>query len=276
MVPGTTWRGFDRRAAWRACPFLAAALFFWLVHSLAATGGQVENIYTTPGAYALNVFRNIALGAWHSLVPGGFDYLVTATREEAAVHFQLPGGMHLALMVIFMAGLIAATVFSFLKKKRMVALGTVSGLLALAPVCGLVPIGAVFALRFLLIPSFFFLLAAGAALQGAAEKRMSIAGFRPSLSVLVLVTVLLVYAGFSVFRVPEWKNDVILMRSTLEHEPRVALAHFLLGNGLAGQGLADEAITHYRKALELRSPYPAAEHNLRAMLERGGRTEEAE
>lgn len=266
--------GFNRRALLRLLPYALAAVLFAVLHALAAHHTAPENVYTTPLAYSLNVIRNLGLGIWFSLIPGGFHYLVTATREQAGQTFPLPQGVRLALLV----GLAPATALGAIlfarRRQRLLALAFGSGLIALLPVSGLLPIGVIFALRFLLIPSFFFLLALGALLQQAARplpfSRFTLA---PAAWLAPLIAL---YAAFTWTRVPDWRDDASLMRSVLRQAPDAALAHFILGNALAGQGQVAEAGRHYEQALKSRPGYPEAEFNLGVLEERSGRLAQAE
>jgi len=277
-VPVHSWLEHRKikQAALRAVPFLAVAAAFWALHSAAAPHVGEENIYTAPAAYAGNVIRNLALGLWHCLVPGGFHYLVTATREEAARFFALPSWPWLAAMAAAPALVAAGSVLAAVKKRNLAALGLSCALIAILPVSGLVPIGVVFALRFLLIPSFFAVLVAAAALAPLDSKTIGIGGIEMNAALLAGIPVVILYAGISMARTPEWKSDVTLMQSAIEHEPGIALAHFLLGNGLAEQGELSEAAEHYKRALEQRPGYIQAEYNLGVVLERMGETGQAE
>ena len=265
-------RGPSPAAALRLAPFLAAAALFWLLHSSAAGGSGIENLYHTPGAKFLNVARNLALGVWFSLAPGGFHLLVAATREEAGKLFVIPGGLRLAALLLPLAAALGGTALAAWKRKDLLFLALASGLLSLLPISGVIPIGVVFAIRFLLIPSFFFFLAAGALLAPVAERKV----LTVPLPVLILVPVIALYAAFTFLRAPAWRSDVTLMESALEKDPDAALGHFLLGNGLASQGRDDEAMAHYLRAVELRPQYPDAYYNLGALEEREGRLQAAE
>ena len=57
--------------------------------------------------------------------------------------------------------------------------------------------------------------------------------------------------------------------------PTFADAHYNLGNALAERGQIDEAIAHYRKALEIKPDFAEAHNNLASALTRRGRVDEA-
>ena len=64
-------------------------------------------------------------------------------------------------------------------------------------------------------------------------------------------------------------------RKALEIKPDYAEAHNNLGNALAGRGQVDEAIAHYRKALEIKPDYAEAHNNLGNALAGRGQVDEA-
>ena len=259
------YRGW-KPAARRAAPFVAVAAFYWVLHSRAAGGSGIENLYHTAGARALNVLRNLSLGVWLSYVPGGFEYLITATREEAGKLFPLPSGGALLTTLLPLVAALAGLAAALWKRERLIALGLGAGLLALVPVSGVIPIGVVFANRFLLIPGFFFLLAAGGLLKLLPERRPVGA----PLAALVAAPLIGWYAVTTLLWAPAWRTDATLMEAALKKAPDASLAHFLRGNGLGGEGRIDEAIAEYQRAISLRPNYPEALYNLGTMAERQG------
>ena len=63
-----------------------------------------------------------------------------------------------------------------------------------------------------------------------------------------------------------WRNSETLWNHTLECTSRNSVAHNNLGYVLAGDGQIDEAIGHYRKALEIEPDYAEAHNNLGGIL----------
>ncbi len=72
-----------------------------------------------------------------------------------------------------------------------------------------------------------------------------------------------------------WRDSQTLWTHTLACNERNSLAHNDLGIVLANSGRIDEAIEHYRKALEIKPDYPDAHNNLGIALASGGRIDEA-
>jgi tetratricopeptide (TPR) repeat protein len=175
-----------------------------------------------------------------------------------------------------LAACVAGITVSFIKKDKMVLFALASGLIAITPVSGFIPIGVVFAVRFLLIPSFFFILFIGAVLERFESKRFSSGGLNITPAAAVISPLIVIYAAVTFMRVPAWRDDATLMQSVLDKEPESALAHFIMGNALASKGRESEAFGHYEKALLYRPEYPEAEFNLGILEQRRGNIRVAE
>jgi tetratricopeptide (TPR) repeat protein len=76
-------------------------------------------------------------------------------------------------------------------------------------------------------------------------------------------------------QVSYWKDDETLWTHTLACTSQNCLAHNNLGNVLAGHRRVEEAIAHYRKALEINPDDVKVHNNLGAALAHGGQIEEA-
>ena len=68
-----------------------------------------------------------------------------------------------------------------------------------------------------------------------------------------------------------WRDSETLWTHTLACTARNPVAHSNFGNILAGRGQIDEAITQYRKALEIRPNFLQAQYNLGVLLAARGR-----
>lgn len=87
---------------------------------------------------------------------------------------------------------------------------------------------------------------------------------------------LLILLGTLTFRQADHYRDVFaLYEHTLEKNPACWMAHNNLGVALVETGRADEAITHFEKALVLRPTYAECENNLGDALNQLGRSTEA-
>ena len=87
--------------------------------------------------------------------------------------------------------------------------------------------------------------------------------------------VLLVLGALTWKQARLYVNQETLWRHTLARNPACWLAHDNLGAVLDARGQVDEAITHYREAIRLRSDCPSAHNNLGIALAGKGRMDEA-
>ena len=76
-------------------------------------------------------------------------------------------------------------------------------------------------------------------------------------------------------QVRHWRNSAQLWTHALEVTSENFVAHNNLGLALAGEGKAEEAISHYNEALRIRPSYATARTNLGAALAKQGKLDEA-
>jgi tetratricopeptide (TPR) repeat protein len=156
--------------------------------------------------------------------------------------------------------------------QRWITVGWLWFLIALLPTIGLVQVGTqVMADRFMYLPQIGLCLAL---VWGLAELARLWHCPRWSLS----VTVALALAGFTVCawrQTSYWKDTETLWTRALDCNPRNAFAHYNVANVLNRGGKSDEAISHYRQALQIRPDYFDARNNLGAALARAGQLDEA-
>jgi tetratricopeptide (TPR) repeat protein len=72
-----------------------------------------------------------------------------------------------------------------------------------------------------------------------------------------------------------YHNLFTLYTSTLTKNPGCWMAHYNLGIALSDRGKTDEAIAHYRQAIELRPNYAEAHYNLGRLLAQKGQLDDA-
>ena len=92
---------------------------------------------------------------------------------------------------------------------------------------------------------------------------------------MILCLLVGVFSVWTYKRNSVWQSGVSLWRDCVEKSPNKARSHLNFGNAQVGQGLIDDAITHYIKALHIRPGYVKAHDNLGVALESQGRTGEA-
>ena len=113
--------------------------------------------------------------------------------------------------------------------------------------------------------------------DAAPQSDSTIAGLRRRLALSCgLCGILLVSLGFLTWRqTAEYHNLFALYTATLQKNPSCWMAHYNLGIVLSKQGEAEQAIGHYRRAVDLRPDYAEAHYNLGRLLAEQGRFDDA-
>jgi Tfp pilus assembly protein PilF len=142
----------------------------------------------------------------------------------------------------------------------------------MVPVIGLVQVGShAMADRYTYLPQIGLCMAVAwgvEQLTASWRHRRWVCGVASVLAVLVLT-------GLAWQQASYWRNSETLWTRTLACTAQNDVAHNNLGNTLADRGQADAAISHYRKALEIK-PYDAVSHyNLGTVLKGTGQVDAA-
>jgi Flp pilus assembly protein TadD len=95
------------------------------------------------------------------------------------------------------------------------------------------------------------------------------------LKIATVCAITLVFAAWTYERNTVWSNAVTLWSDVVEKSPQKVRPHNNLGNALKHQGKIEEAIAHFKKALQLNPGYAKAHNNLGTALASQGKTEEA-
>lgn len=197
-------------------------------------------------------------------------------------HPSLAGSSSLLFPAVLSAGLLlvlSGLAFWVRRSRPYVVVGWLWYLGTLVPVIGILQVGGQsFADRYTYLPSIGIGLALGWAgkelfsprVEGAVErgvgaKILSIAG---ALGILVL-------AGVSLVQVGTWKNSQSLFEQALRVTRNNDVAHQKLAIDLDRRNKPEEAISHYRMAVEINPEYAEAHYNLAVMLTRRGDAQEA-
>jgi tetratricopeptide (TPR) repeat protein len=147
-------------------------------------------------------------------------------------------------------------------------------LIALAPVCGILPLGELLAAdRYSYLPTLSFAVLAGAAVAASLDRapRPWLAVAVPGLATLAL-TALAAQAWQQTFA---WRDTASLWLRAVEATPECGLCHMYLGNELLRRGLPAIAVPHLEHAVALRPDRAGPYRALGGALEALGRREEA-
>lgn len=258
------------RAIRRAAPYLALSVAAGLA-TLAAQGGAGGIKAYYGGSIALNAataVRAFWLGVRLFIDP----------RRLSAV-YDPPVARSLLEPTVLLSALALAAVIGLVLRARSraprAAFFAAWYVIGLLPVANLVPLPHLLADRFLYVSSVGAMGLAALGLTALARRFVPPA--RSSLAIVATGALL----GTGLFaatraRLPVWSDSELLWRDTIRHAPDAAVAHGNLGEVLAARGADEEALAHYRRALELRPDYLEARVNMANALARLGRTAAAE
>ena len=95
------------------------------------------------------------------------------------------------------------------------------------------------------------------------------------LKIATICAITLVFSVWTYERNTIWSDAVSLWSDVVKKSPQKARPHNNLGNALKHQGKIEEAIAHFKKALQINPGYAKAHNNLGTALASQGKTEEA-
>jgi tetratricopeptide (TPR) repeat protein len=193
-----------------------------------------------------------------------------AYPSRLAVLYPYPTELHLDYMLLLIG--ISALILWRAKQLRWLTVGWLWYLGTLVPVIGLVQVGdQAMADRYSYLPSIgiFIIVAWGAPELLAKWHYRKIA---LSAAAAVALVALLICTRM---QVSHWKNSSVLFGHTLEVTENNFVIHNGYGVALARNGQMNEAIEHYKKALQIQPEYADAYANLGATLSNQGKFDEA-
>jgi tetratricopeptide (TPR) repeat protein len=263
-----TWLRPPASRVWvEKLPFLAVSAVVTVV-AFVAVGGNL----TAP--IELGVVERVALSAyqvafylWKSIVPLGLAAL-----------YELP----VPLMVWsrpFVVGallLVAISTLAIVKRRRWpgVLAAWVGSAILLFPVSGIFHNGPQIAAdRYTYLPALPWAVLAGVGLRLVWD---TLSRLRPARALALggAAAVVAALGALTWAQAQTWRDSGRLWTHALAVAPS-SLAHYNLGVHLDGQGRWDEAIAHYRRALELKPDFAEAHYNWGVNLARQGRWADA-
>jgi protein O-mannosyl-transferase len=167
---------------------------------------------------------------------------------------------------------ISAAVFVVRRKRPFLLVGWLWYLGTLAPVIGLVQVGSqAMADRYTYLPQVGLYIAfAWAAAQAAGAWPHRRWGFVAASALIVAGLMICAWR-----QTRHWRNSEALWIHTLACTSQNSLAHNNLGVLYRGRGQVEDAIVHFRKALEIKPDYVDAHFNLAAVLATRGQIDDA-
>jgi len=262
LWPFGRWsREAARRLVLEKAPFLALALGASLLAYL-AQGSATEVLDLSLGERLSNAVVSYAIYLGKTVWPTDLAVIYPHRQPGPAVVLG-----SVALLAVLTAGAVRVP-----RRHRYATVGWLFFLGTLVPVIGLVQVGLhARADRYTYVPLVGLFVAA--AWGGAAwiESRPNMR--RPLTAVAVLALVAL--AAVTRNQLRHWNDTVTLFRHTVAVTEENGWAHRILGTALADTGRSEEAVEHYRIALEHWPEDPIAHNNLGRSLGALGRSAEA-
>jgi tetratricopeptide (TPR) repeat protein len=263
------WLGAPIARVWaEKVPFLAISAIITAVAFVAVRGNLASPIELgVVDRVALSVYQ-VAFYLWKSIVP-----------LRLAALYELPtplvvSGWPFALSAVVLATI---TTLAIVMRPRWPAILTtwVASAIVLIPVSGIFHNGPQIAAdryTYLAALPWAVLVGGGLRLWWNTLKRWG----RPAraLALCAPAAVAVALGALSWTQTQTWRDSERLWTHALAVSPS-SLAHYNLGVHLDGQGRWDEAITHYRRALEIKPDFAEAHYNWGVDLARQGRWDEA-
>jgi protein O-mannosyl-transferase len=172
------------------------------------------------------------------------------------------------LLMLFTAG----ALWGASRGQRWLAVGWFWYLGTLTPTIGLVQVGLqVMADRFLYLPQIGLCMALGFWAADLTRQRPSLRWKFAAVSALVVAG----YLACAWRQTSYWRDSERLWTRALACTSGNAVAHYNFGLALARRGQVDQAIGHFRKALDIKPDYVAADNNLGLALAGRGQIDDA-
>jgi tetratricopeptide (TPR) repeat protein len=115
-----------------------------------------------------------------------------------------------------------------------------------------------FAERYLYLPSFGFVMLLSIAIEWIVANRAN----RNLFTVVILISLIIIYSAVSIHRNTAWKDEYSLWNDTIRKSPDSALAHYNMGKTLSSLAKVDDAIGHYQTAIRLQPEIAYFRNNL--------------
>lgn len=161
-----------------------------------------------------------------------------------------------------------ASIFVIKKSSKLLSFGLLWILINWLPISNLVPSVYFLAERYLYFPSIGFCLILGLGL-------MNLIKYKKWVGLGASALILVIYAGTTINRNNDWKNDFTLWSDAVKLQPGNPQAHFYLGNAYREKGNYARAEQHYRKSLSIEPRQVRALTNMGNMYSEKGEFENA-
>jgi tetratricopeptide (TPR) repeat protein len=166
-------------------------------------------------------------------------------------------------------GVLVYAAWRLMRWRVMAGFGVIWFVVALLPVCHIIPHHELLAEHYLYVPSVGLVLTAGMLLKGMAGGRYG------SVVWVCMAAVLVLFSLRIADRNKDWQNGLSLWGKTVVTAPRCARAHANLCGAHADAGYLDKAVAACEQALKINPDQIEAHNNLGATLARKGAFDKA-
>jgi tetratricopeptide (TPR) repeat protein len=265
------WYPLRRRWNWRLAlekvPFFALALAAGLIgvgRYEAGVTGAVADVGITPWLRIMLSLYGLAFYVWKTLLPFGLSAQYVYNSDPRP--FDTP----LVAAAVFVLAVTALAAVLWRKWPAGLAVWACY-VVTLLPVLSLLRLDR----QQYVADHNSYLATLGLAVLGGALFYWTFLKFRPHWVMLAAALVTVGLCDRTVRQVNVWENSITLWTHTLATNPLSIVAHNNLGRALAEEQ-PQQAIEHFRRAVEIRPDYTHARYNLGNLLMRQGQLEEAE
>lgn len=229
-------------------PYFAIALFYAAIRFFAlGIKGRIEGYLA--GSFYLTMLTMLKAYAY-------YIYLLVFPVNLTVYHEIKAAASLLELKVIISALILLAIIFFAVKnyKNKILFFSVFWFFIALLPFSNILPLQTFVAERYLYVPSIGFSLLASYLLVSIFNydfknvKNNRILGY---CIVFLIVLLLIFYAGKTIERNHDWKDDLTLWSKTVETSPGSSRAHDNLGFTYERMGKTKEALQEFEKAVRL-------------------------
>ncbi len=253
-------RGAGKLILEKAPLFLLSAGASWITLSMQQQGGALRTLDAAPMDLRI---ANALVSCWAYIGK-------TLLPRPLSAYYPFPESMPPIIYIVLSAAglvLVSALVIGLWRRAPWAAVGWFWFLGTLAPVIGIVQVGAqAMADRYTYVPlvGLFILLA------WSAENLTRHLPRRNGLLAPAALGALAVLAALTWHQIGFWRDSIALFENALIVEERNFVAHKNLAGALLAEGRCDDAIAHYKRVLEIAPKSRDADYNLgTALLAKG-------
>jgi len=255
----------------RYSPYALAVFFYLILRSNAISGftPNVKHSGLTFYELLLNILTLFASYLKKLLLPSNLSVYYVFHPAKSFLETAVPVSAIVAIFYFIL-------VFYLKKRRPLISFSLLWIVLTILPSLYIPALGEnVFAERYLYLPSAGFSIIAAFATGAISSFRFTKNKFI-SVSLILLIIVEVAYCAKTVQRNFVWKNEMALWSDTVKKSPDGAIPHSNYAIVLRKAGRIDEAIAHYKEAINLRPDYFDAHYNLGVAYHLEGNLKDAE